>query len=103
MVVVILTHWISRRYPEQSPVLSQDDMVFSLRYSLAASYSLFFFFWLLWICYWTNPGGLGCEQMIYDGARRLQFCFGIQQVIICKTQNKIKQRGLGGLGPKWNA
>lgn len=37
-------------------VCAQDDMVFSMRYSLAAAYSMFVFFWILWICYWTNPG-----------------------------------------------
>eukprot|EP00435_Cladocopium_sp_Y103_P039647 s1481_g10.t1 len=42
----------------QTPLIvcAQDDLVFSMRYSMAASYSMFVFFWLLWICYWTNPG-----------------------------------------------
>ena len=30
--------------------------VMSLRYSPAAAYSLFFFLWIMWACYWTNPG-----------------------------------------------
>jgi len=30
--------------------------VMSLRYSHAAAYSVFFFLWIMWACYWTNPG-----------------------------------------------